>query len=150
MPIDGSSAEEDGCRRPSSRRSTDNTLLSDPYGPRAIDDDSDRHVVMTTRNLSARILGTEGSFYVMLYIIYGAIERELAGHVTNTLPQTLQVFFPKCHLTISATHRQDVTRQTPRYPPNDIREFSFDSWRAGIRRRGHCRDGWVKSCFDPW
>ena len=66
MPSDGSSAKEDGCRRPNSRRDTDDTLLSDAYGPRAVNSDPDRHIVTPPIHLSTRVLVAVKGFHVIL------------------------------------------------------------------------------------
>ena len=44
----------------------------------------------------------------------------LIRHLRNTLPRALEILLPHRHLAIPTARRQNVTRQAPRYSPDDV------------------------------
>ena len=53
----------------------------------------------------------------------------------DAFPYAFQVLLPQRHLTIATTHSQNITRQTPGYTPNHIRELARCNIRSPRRRR---------------
>jgi hypothetical protein len=70
----------------------------------------------------------------------------LTTHVTYTLPDSSQILLPKRYLSITTTHRQQISRKTPGHPPNNIWKLAC-RWRRTSWR--HNRTRWVKRCLHP-
>ena len=72
------------------------------------------------------------------------MNNSLTVQISHTLPAALQVLLPQRHFPIAAAHGKDIPCETPRYTPNNVREFTLCRWHI-LRRRG----GWIKDGLGP-
>ena len=72
------------------------------------------------------------------------VDPNLAAHVTHTFPSAFQILLPERDLPVSTADGEDVSGETPRGTPHDVRELS--------RRRastGGCAHRRVERGLDP-